>query len=204
MVKSLALSIGVIKSLSKGKSSPYFSHKDLWLHSLTVATGMKNLGKRYCSRSDSEHLFVIGLLHDMGKLVLEQFFNKAFREIMDRASESNTPLFLAEKRMLGFDHGEIGAMVLRRWNFPDGIVVPIDVHHQGGLPKGRVPNVIAILRIADALSLSIERSEDANLSMKVQEDDMKALSLEGDALERARKELECSKEGIEALFSVVM
>ena len=205
MVKSLALSIGVIKSLSKGKSSLHFSHKDLWLHSVTVATGMKNLGKRYCSRPDSEHLFVIGLLHDMGKLVLEQFFNNAFQEVMELAPTSGKALSLAEKRILGFDHGEVGAMVLGRWNFPDVIVDPIGVHHQTGFPKGWAPKVIATLRIADALSQNLETKEGRpRPSEEIHEGDIETLAVDAEALVSLRRDLAGAKEGLEGFISVLM
>jgi putative nucleotidyltransferase with HDIG domain len=204
MVKSLALSIGVIKSLSERNSSAHFSHKDLWLHSVTVATGMKNLGKRHCSGQDSEHLFVIGLLHDMGKLVLEQFFSNAFLDVMELAPKSGKALSHAEKGILGFDHGEVGAMVLRRWNFPDRIVDPIEVHHQTGFPKGGAPKVIATLRLADSLAQDREGEESAGPSVEIHEYDMETLSMDAVALERARKDLVGEKEGIEAFMNVLI
>lgn len=204
MVKSLALSIGVIKCLWKGKLSPNFSHRELWLHSVTVATGMKKIGDQYCSRMASGHIFIIGLLHDMGKLVLDQFFTNAFQEILEMVTRTGTVQSLAEKRILGFDHGEIGAMVLHRWNFPDEIVEPIHQHHQKGFPQERAPEIIAALRIADALSQDMERSEGARPLLEDYCHDLKALSIDEKALEGLGNDLIDAREGIEALLGVIM
>ncbi|MCD6151895.1 MAG: HDOD domain-containing protein, partial [Deltaproteobacteria bacterium] len=87
LVKSLAISIGVIKNLPRGKQSAYFSASGLWLHSLAVATVMQDMGRRFYSRDDNhDYLFIIGLLHDLGKVVLDQFFPESFNEVLEKAN----------------------------------------------------------------------------------------------------------------------
>ena len=74
MVRSLALSIGVIQSLPSNRKSPNFSDKGLWIHGLAVATLMQELGKRFKNGGNADHFFITGLLHDIGKVGLKSAF----------------------------------------------------------------------------------------------------------------------------------
>ncbi|MCK4816687.1 HDOD domain-containing protein, partial [bacterium] len=131
MIKSLALSMGVLSSLPSGSKFPHFSQEGLWIHSLAVATAMKELGQRFGAGDDRDYLFIIGLLHDIGKVVLDQFFGELFQQALEEAQNlEKARLYMAERKVIGFDHGEVGAMLLKRWMFPDMIVNPIAVHHQ--------------------------------------------------------------------------
>ncbi|MCJ7809545.1 MAG: HDOD domain-containing protein [Desulfobulbaceae bacterium] len=154
MVRSLALSIGVIGSLPKGKDKSFhFSREDLWIHSLAVATAVQELGRRTGKRKNNEHLFVVGLLHDIGKIVLDQFFSEAFSIALEEAwNRQDLSLHMAERNIIGMDHGEIGNMLLRRWKFPAIISDPISVHHQTEISEGINPTDLALLRVADTLS----------------------------------------------------
>jgi len=134
LVKSLAISIGVIKNLPRGKQSAYFSASGLWLHSLVVATVMQDMGRRFYSRNDNhDYLFIIGLLHDLGKVVLDQFFPESFNEVLEKANAGeHVKLHQVEREVIGIDHCEVSAMLLTRWKFPPKIVQPIAGHHLAG------------------------------------------------------------------------
>ncbi len=81
MVKSLALSIGVVRALPSESASPHFSQEGLWIHSLAVATAIQELSRRLTHAPDGgDHYFIIGLLHDTGKVVLDQFFGDGFHQ----------------------------------------------------------------------------------------------------------------------------
>ena len=86
MVKSLALSVGVFQTLGSGKNTPCFSMEGLWIHSLSVATVIRELAKRLGKEDEKAHLFVVGLLHDIGKVVLDQFFNELFQQALEVAN----------------------------------------------------------------------------------------------------------------------
>ena len=179
MVKSLALSIGVIRGLPSGKGSPSFSREGLWVHSLAVATAMKELGGRLGKRDADGYLFIVGLLHDIGKVVLDQFFSELFRQALEEARDpGGMGLHVAERRVIGFDHGEVGGMLLTRWNFPRKIVAPISAHHLDEVPEGTSATDVAMLRIADVLprELGLGESDDVALT-GVRQDDIELLEL---------------------------
>ena len=161
MVKSLALSIGVLRSLPEGKKSSCFSQKELWFHSVAVATVVKELNKRFGQGDDHEYLFIVGLLHDIGMVVLSQFFSELFEQALEEAHDlKKIEFYLAERKVIGFDHGEVGAMLLERWRFPEVISNPIAVHHQPEKQEGSNTTDVAMLRIADALSHELDSKKE--------------------------------------------
>ncbi|MBE9545926.1 MAG: HDOD domain-containing protein [Proteobacteria bacterium] len=205
MVKSLALSIGVIHSLPSGKKSLNFSQEGLWIHSLAVATVMQEFGERFGKGDDKGHLFIIGLLHDIGKIVLDQFFSELFQQVLEEThNRGKAELYMAERRVIGFDHGEVGAMLLTRWRFPDMISNPIEFHHQTEIPEGTDANDVAILRIANVLPQELGLGDEGNpVSPEIDEEDLKILKMKEKELEDMRAYLHGARDGIYSLFSAM-
>ncbi len=153
MVKSLALTMGVLRSLPADRDDIHFSSQGLWTHSLAVATAINELGKRL--RLETEYLFTLGLLHDVGKVVLFHYFPEMYIEALEEAvKRQGQDLALVEREVMGLDHGEVGQMLLKRWKFPDLIAGPIGVHHYAEIPE-RVDEVdVALLQAADHAALA--------------------------------------------------
>ncbi len=205
MVKSLALSIGVIRSLPEGGKSPHFSQEGLWIHSLAVATAIQELGKKIKQGGSREHLFIVGLLHDIGKVVLDLFFRDLFHKALEMAYDKGmAELHVAERRTIGFDHGDVGAMLLTRWRFPPMICDPIAVHHHEEMPEAKDNVDVALLRIADTLPQELGLGEGGTLVMPGDYDkELKVLGLEEKDLDAVRAELDQAKEGINAFFKAL-
>jgi len=202
IVRSLALSIGVMRSMPSGKKSPYFSEEDLWLHSLAVATLMSELGDKFGKGDDYEHSFVIGLLHDIGKIVLDQFFSDLFHKTLEETHDlGKQAAHVAERKIIGFDHGEIGAMLLERWKFPGVISNAIAVHHQIEIPESANAYDVAMLRIADFLALELESEEEGKFEIK--EADFKVLGMKEKDLEELREYLRSAEDEIKAFYNAM-
>ena len=151
MVKSLALSIGVVENIPHAGPNPHFSRAGLWTHSLAVATVLDEMAKRL--KLEAGHLFSLGLLHDVGHIVLDLFFPELFIRALQTANEENIPLNRAETEVIGLDHGEVGAILLSHWKFPKPIVNPTAAHHHDSRPEGVDEIDAAMLRISDLLAL---------------------------------------------------
>ncbi len=205
MVRSLALSIGVIDTLASDKNNSHFSQEGLWVHGLAVATAMEKLGKKSGKKKNNEHYFVVGLLHDVGKIVLSQFFNELFQQALKKAhSSSKEQLYLCEHEIIGFDHGEVGGMLLTRWKFPKVISTSISLHHQQNLPENVNPVDIAMLRIADALPQELGLGDGGNpITPVISKADLKTIGMNEKDLEDVRVHLNNAKDGIEALLGAI-
>ncbi|HOQ32984.1 MAG TPA: HDOD domain-containing protein [Candidatus Hydrogenedens sp.] len=75
------------------------------------------------------YTFTVGLLHDIGKIVLGTFIEIDAEPILKKAYEEKVSFEKAEKEILGIDHSEIGALLMQEWHFPNNLVQPILYHH---------------------------------------------------------------------------
>jgi len=205
MVKSLALSIGVIKALPASKTGSAFSHEDLWIHSLAVATVMRILGEQLPNQGKApEYLFIIGLLHDIGKIVLDRFFSVEFSEALQFESNQSVSLFLAERSVIGIDHGETGAILLTRWKFPPDLILPILSHHRDVPAEDTNPKDLAILKIADNVAQEAGVGNGGNLTpVPVAKETLDTLNLDEKILTTLSTSLEDAEEGILAFYQAM-
>jgi putative nucleotidyltransferase with HDIG domain len=163
IVRSLLVSIEVMKRFSGGEKSEYFSHEGLWLHNLAVATIMEYFKKKYGKNKNSSSIFIIGLLHDLGKIILDQFFHELFEDVLKHANgEKPKSLHIVEKELIGLNHNEVGAMLLKRWRFPAEIINPIEYMHNKNRPQDVNIYDIALLRITNSIAQQIEFGKEGN------------------------------------------
>ena len=205
MLKSLALSVGVVDNLPRNKQSPLLTHDGLWLHSVAVATVIKELAGRLPSAAELDHLFVVGLLHDVGKIVLLHFFQEQYQKALEQAqAEGGTPLFLAEREIIGLDHGEVGAMLLGRWKFPPKVLEPILDHHRHGAEPSGNPKDAALLRLANLVPQVARLGAEGNPTPpKLHADDLDLLGLDRKALQEIGRYTVDSRQKIESFFGAM-
>ncbi len=137
--------------LAKGQAGYGLEPGILWKHSVAVALAASVLGQRI-SPSDVGLVFTAGLLHDIGKVVLNEYVGKEFSEIARIVSEQKTSFVEAEKQVLGFSHEEIGEKVAERWKLPDPLVRCIRYHHDPSMLKPADPLVDTVY-LADCVCL---------------------------------------------------
>lgn len=111
-IKSLAISASVFDLF--GETGEAFSYEGFWQHSVGTATVAQFLAQREPGISP-EAAFVAGLLHGMGKLVLDQYAPTEFQQIMDTAQEKGIAFHEAEKEVLETSYAEIGYWLTQRW-----------------------------------------------------------------------------------------
>jgi len=145
----IAASIGpVLKQSVKGYDLP---RGKLWEHSVGVAIGAEQLAKILKINAPG-YLFTAGLLIDIGKIVLGSFVDVNAQPIVKLAFEKHIPFDVAERRVLGIDHTEVGAMLLKKWGIPDEIVEVERWHHQPDRFEGD-KTVVDLVHAADTLTM---------------------------------------------------
>ena len=205
MVRSLALSIGVMQSLPAGRQRTNFSQAGLWKHSLAVATIIQELRSRAGRWEDGDHLFIVGLLHDLGKVVLDQFYGDLFGQALDEVNNQGAALLhIEERKRIGMDHGEIGAMLLARWQFPEVISRAIAGHHAMGQPSGPEAGDVAMLRLADTLAYQLGLSEAGNPAPpEIGGPELKILKMNNSDLVELREKFKDVEESVSAFYSAM-
>ena len=128
-VKNLVLSTTVIRQLSEKKAAQGLDMEGFWRHSICVGVSAKLLAKKRGIDSKLvEEYFTAGILHDIGKIPLNAVLSKEYMLAVSTADRERIPLPIAEKKALGFDHCEAGAMIAASWKL-DGAIMDAIVHH---------------------------------------------------------------------------
>jgi len=130
-IKNLALNFSTIGILPSQNPAGFDIH-DYLMHSLATATIARQVGLQYADgEADPNDCYIAGLLHDFGKVVFAQYMPEEFREALDQSAFENMPLHQAEEIAIGADHTLVGAMLARRWQFPETLIECISEHHSG-------------------------------------------------------------------------
>ena len=125
---------------------------ELWRHSIAVSVAAEDLAKEL-KISASEEIFTAALLHDVGKLVLGGFVKEDIEKIEIEASRGIS-FEVAEHIVLGSDHAEIGAQILKNWSFPTELVNAVRWHHNPD-SAGKADTLVDIVHAANILCLMI-------------------------------------------------
>jgi len=124
------------------------NYGELWNHSITTASLAEVIGENV-GEADAD-LFVTGLMHDVGKLILSQYVEDEYEQISELVSSKGLPFHLAENEILGTNHAVVGGKLLSQWNFPDQIVHATANHHE--VEPDEDSRVTWIIAFADRLS----------------------------------------------------
>ncbi|WP_022664296.1 HDOD domain-containing protein [Desulfospira joergensenii] len=202
MVKSLALSIGVMTSLPGGRGSAFFDPGKLWQHNIATARAMEKIAGKVKGIREDSPLFVIGLLHDIGKLVLDQFFNQEFSAALEQArTDDSVALHTGLKKRIGMDHNQVAAMLFQRWNFPDNIKMPIQLHHSKERFDSCFSLEISILRLGNSIARQADIGSDGNAgSLRIRDYDLENTGLGREDMDEITGELLNEKEAIAAFL----
>jgi len=140
------------RSLLSGTQAGYgLQAGALWMHSVGVALASQKIAQRSCG-SAAATLFTAGLLHDIGKIVLNEHLADAYVRVAARVVEEGLSFPDAEMAELGFTHAELGARVAERWQLPEEIVRSIRYHHTPSQLEPADPIVDAV-HAADVVCL---------------------------------------------------
>lgn len=130
-VKSVTMGIAVMTSLAR-KPAGKLNLQGLWLHSLAIALALRTISRAMPrnTRPLDDEIFLAGLLHDIGYMVLNHLDQKRSDELQDRfIAENSRPSAEIEAELLEMNHCELGAELARYWDLPDAIVAVLRYHH---------------------------------------------------------------------------
>jgi len=130
-VRSLGLSTAIMDKFGLEETAEGFSRKEFWKHSLGVAMTSRLIARKIrCDRDTEEFYYMAGLMHDIGKVIMDQYFPENFAQVIVRIKERGVSFLQVELEMNGITHDEIGAFLAGQWNLPENIVNAIRYHHR--------------------------------------------------------------------------
>jgi len=158
MIRDAVLSVKVFGAFEPDydpDSRRTVGRKQLALHALGVACCAKDIAQLVLPAPDRQLAFSAGLLHDIGKLALDEVMPKSFERIVQEAKAQNTSMCRVERKHLGLDHTVIGKRLAQKWNLPPEVVFAVWLHHSDpdiiseNLPAATLASVV---RLADIIT----------------------------------------------------
>ncbi len=144
--RNLALGLSVVKVFGKDGKRGGVDYRLFWRHSVGAAYVCRMLGERV-GDGDVEMLFLVGLLHDIGKLVIAHHAPDVMMGVISKAKAEGIRIFEAEKAVFDTTDAEVGAWLCERWRLPARLIEAIRLRDSGKAAEGNVG--VAVCKLAD-------------------------------------------------------
>lgn len=139
-----------VMNLFSGLPEGMVDMNSFWRHSIAcgVSARVIAIARR---EANVERCYLIGLLHDIGRLVIYSQLPNLAERILRRSRVDKILLHHAEHNALGFDHALLGSRLLKNWNLPSGMYLPV-MHHHAPLSAEDYSVEAAMVHVADIIA----------------------------------------------------
>lgn len=137
-IRSLVVTSAARNLYNTHSSRTGLKERLLWEHSIGAAFACRILAEAHAPKY-TEEAFLAGLLHDIGKLVLNQKAPREFDEIVQLVYNQNLTFHKTERRVLGFDHAQVGALLIGKWKLASILEDVIRNHHDPAILQDENP-----------------------------------------------------------------
>ena len=160
MLRTIAMQASVVSRYEHLRGQSDFSVEALWRHSILDGFACCLLATRSRARIElaPEEFQVVGLLHDIGKVLLLESNAEAYLACMREARERGVPEFRAEETRFGFHHGEVGALIASSWGLPQ-LVAECCRYHHGPSERLLASPTLALVALGNLMVHHIESGD---------------------------------------------
>ncbi len=160
MLRTVALQASIIGKYDSLDAGSDFDCRLLWRHSILTGQTAAVLASKCRARISlaPEEFHVVGLLHDIGKILFLEGLGEEFLACARDATERGLPLHVCEQARLGFHHGHVGALIASGWGLPQLVADAIEFHHG---PRERLLGepAVALVALVNLAAHSIEQGD---------------------------------------------
>lgn len=128
-----------------------FKMHEFWEHSVLTGLISKFLYAQLETPNEAEAIFLSGLMHDIGRLLMAHHSAALCRQVSDLHENDNNAVDLNENQMLGYNHAVVGAQLLMKWHLPQLFIACAEFHHNPERSEQHKTEV-RIVSIANRLS----------------------------------------------------
>ncbi|MGD0553174.1 MAG: HDOD domain-containing protein [Sedimentisphaerales bacterium] len=150
-IRDAVLSADVFGGLSDDGGSEF--RKELTRHSLASACCAKQLAKLVSPAIDGDTAYLAGLLHDIGKFLLDETMPKSFDTLLEQAKAGKTSFCQVEQANLGIDHTILAKRFAQSIRLPSDIILGLWLHHShaGAIPRMPQARIAGVVEVADII-----------------------------------------------------
>ena len=147
-IRNMVIARAMFNSFKTVKIEHWFDIRGFWVHSFLCGLAARVLARE---TEPADDVFISGLIHDIGKLVILTVFPSQFARVAARQDEPAFNMYQWEENLFGASHGEIGQNLLERWSFPKKLVDAVGFHHQPEKAGENTP-AAALIYFADMVA----------------------------------------------------
>ena len=174
-LKSALVTSPATSMMNRSLSGYHLGAGELWQHSLMVGVASEWLAQ-VLHYPDPEQAYVAGLLHDIGKLLLDQAVFSNYARLADYVQKYNVQLWQVEEKLIGIDHARVGGLIAEHWNFPVVLVDAINFHHVPSFAR-IIQRLPAIVNLANSFTEDYQVKRSALLSFQAHPESMHILKI---------------------------
>ncbi len=148
-IREAILSVKVYPAFGRDEHRVLF-RRQLLVHSLAVACCAEDIAEIISPQMDSQLAYSAGLLHDIGKLALDEAMPRSFAGIVEQAKSQQASSRTLEQEHLGLDHTILGKQLAVKWHLPNQIILAIWLHHSDvhlisqSMPEAAIAKVVQL------------------------------------------------------------
>ena len=197
----ITLGMSVLSAFAEKNSGLGLDLKAMWIHSIGVATAAKEIAAK--TRPDiAKKVFIPGLLHDMGKIILSIYFKPEYRQVRETAIENRRPLYRVETEILSLDHAVLSGLLMKRWRFPDSILLPCRFHHNPDSCPETFKDHALVVNLANYITHKAGIGHSGNPSPVTVRDSMERLGTSTQVLRLIVETLSAKEAEIKEFFNI--
>ena len=153
-IRNLILITNTFDVLNKGVEQGCLDRKQFWQHALGTGVAAQTIADRL-QLGSAEEAFLAGLLHDIGKVILDTFLHEEYSQAVKLAQQENLLLYEAEQKVLGATHVDFGQWLADSWNLPHNLTAAIAHHHDPSKSKKHFI-CVSLVHIGDIVARALE------------------------------------------------
>ncbi|MFG0327873.1 MAG: HDOD domain-containing protein [Phycisphaerales bacterium JB037] len=148
-----------------GLGTARFDREGFWRHAIAVACASELIAEEHPQlKVRPDEAFVAGLLHDLGKLVLDLVMPKSFARVLEFADRRRSRSAPVERELFGIDHHVAGKRLAELWKLPEAVGEVMWLHSQPfeALPEGTNRTLVQIVTVAKGICRQLHLGEPAD------------------------------------------
>lgn len=127
-IRDLVVISSLFNVVDRNSGRTSLDREGFWRHAVACGVAAKSIAQR-TGVSRGEEIFLAGLLHDIGKVLLDAYLHEEYHEVLETAKRENLMLFEAEKLVLGASHTDFGQWLANEWKLPYNLTAGVAYHH---------------------------------------------------------------------------